>query len=302
MATRPTSFHSFTKLPQGLRDEIWRQCLPRRVVEIDMPDDSFILNEDFEFEFETLKVGGVPTPEFTGCHMQQTTMINNRPPIISRVCRESRNVALKTGAMLDITHMPWAHGGADLIDRIRKQWVHHGRHAVVHLHYNTRSDGLNGRVKAQGNLVSLLRNALVQGGTGSVSKDFLTTHHPDGWKETMDSLEEMRRVMVCRRVVCIHVDAEPAMQSGLFGRLGEERVVMVDALDEDRISRFRDLWNEHGSVPDVITDDFFCAARSGQEWQSDLDQILVSWLRDRWYEKTGWWVTELLPRGRTRHV
>lgn len=37
MATGPTAFHSFSKLPQELRDEIWRECLPRRVIEIDWP-------------------------------------------------------------------------------------------------------------------------------------------------------------------------------------------------------------------------------------------------------------------------
>lgn len=79
-----TTFHLFPWLPIELRFEIWRLCLPHRVCEKDLafyhisfdrPDDN------------------TPTP----CFLYQTTEVNGRPPVITRVCHESRAVALKTG-------------------------------------------------------------------------------------------------------------------------------------------------------------------------------------------------------------
>ncbi|THX93107.1 hypothetical protein D6D08_02221 [Aureobasidium pullulans] len=58
------NFHPFPRLPLELREEIWRLCLPYRVSEREDPND---------------------------CRS------NKRPPLLARVCRESRRVASATG-------------------------------------------------------------------------------------------------------------------------------------------------------------------------------------------------------------
>jgi len=72
-------FHCFSRLPVEVRLAIWREYLPNRVVEIDYLWDS----------------GGVFGPDAPPCKLQQTTGLNRRAPIISRVCRESRLVAFE---------------------------------------------------------------------------------------------------------------------------------------------------------------------------------------------------------------
>lgn len=258
MTTGPTSFHSFMKLPQELRDAIWRECLPRRVLEIDWPDDYFLLDVPTECDTDSEDEGPRSRlPKlFQDCRMRRTTMINAKPPIITRVCRESRDIALETGTMLEHRALPRGHNGADLDGRVRHQWFDRARD-VVHLHYNTEKDKYLGMLTARGNPIRLLRDAVPLGRIGPIGSGFLFHHDkPDG-RESRDILEGMKKVMVCLKVVCIHVDAEPAIQSGLFGRLGEERVIMVDVHDDERVDQSRDLWKEHGSAPDSITDDFF---------------------------------------------
>lgn len=215
-------------------------------------------------------------------------------------------MAFETGTLLEHRLMPRGHDGDDLDGRVRQQWFDRARDAVVHLHYNTQKDRFLGVTTARGNPIRILRDAVSVGVVGSISECFLFWHGREEERKGRDMLEGMKKAMVCLKVVCIHVDAEPAIQSGLFGRLGEERVVMVDALDDERVDQFRDLWEKHGSSPDSLTDDFFkrtAKSRAGTgspAVQDRLEKIRARWLRDRWYDNTGWWVTKLLRRGRTR--
>lgn len=309
MATGPTSFHSFSKLPQELRDEIWRECLPRMVIDIDWPDDCFTLGlpSKHDMDSEDGRPRSRPVPKvFDGCRMRQSTGANAKPPVISRVCRESRRVAFDTGALLEHKLTPRGQGGDDLDGRVRQQWVDRARDVVVHLHYNAQKDRSLGVTTARGNPIRILRDTVSMGAIGSISECFLFSNDRVEGRRSRDLLEGMKKVMVCLKVVCFHVDAEPAIESGLFGRLGEELVVMVDALDDQRVDQFRDLWEKHGSSPDSLTGDFFkryspYRTHNGRPAVQDrLEKIRARWLRDRWHDITGWWVTELLWSGRTR--
>lgn len=82
--TQSSAFHPFRKLPTELRLIIWRLCLPRRVHQLENPLDEFLFNVPRE---------DAPSP----CNLSSTTWINGRPPVITRVCRESRAVAFETG-------------------------------------------------------------------------------------------------------------------------------------------------------------------------------------------------------------
>ncbi|KAL1856306.1 hypothetical protein Daus18300_010791 [Diaporthe australafricana] len=112
-----TSFHLFPKLPQELRDAIWRECLPRRVIEIDYPTEEEALELDIEIEEDD---DGRPINRDLSCDMRKTSMINAKPPIMSLVCRESRRVAFETGALVEHPRDPKE---PYLHYRIRKRWV-----------------------------------------------------------------------------------------------------------------------------------------------------------------------------------
>jgi hypothetical protein len=76
LARGASHFHPFPRLPLELRRIVWGLCRPHRIVDLDY----------------TLS----PEDLLTACRgVQRTSTLNSKPPIISRVCRESREVALQ---------------------------------------------------------------------------------------------------------------------------------------------------------------------------------------------------------------
>lgn len=75
-------FHLFLELPYEIRAIIWELCLPHRVQEIEVP------RNDIRWPYES-------------CRQVSAYMANRRPPAISRVCRESRAVAMQSGQQYD---------------------------------------------------------------------------------------------------------------------------------------------------------------------------------------------------------
>ena len=74
-------FTLFPQLPLDLRRTIWQQCWPRRVMELDATH---------------------PVEVETYSELFRTSLLNMRPPVITRVCRESRDVAFEnTGVVKD---------------------------------------------------------------------------------------------------------------------------------------------------------------------------------------------------------
>jgi len=69
-------FHCFPLLPKELQLLIWANSLPRRIVELDVPDRGLLR---------------------TYCDVWSTSIENAKPPRISAVCRESRKVAFRHG-------------------------------------------------------------------------------------------------------------------------------------------------------------------------------------------------------------
>lgn len=67
-STMPQTFTLFPKLPPELRRIIWEFCLPSRVFEV---------HDLYKYDH---------------CQLEATSRINTRPPIITRVCVESRLV------------------------------------------------------------------------------------------------------------------------------------------------------------------------------------------------------------------
>ncbi len=72
--TTHNSFDYFPLLPAELRVIIWELCLPRRIVDFNMPTERW------------------STPL-----LDDAIFLNSRPPLTTRVCRESREIAFKNG-------------------------------------------------------------------------------------------------------------------------------------------------------------------------------------------------------------
>lgn len=269
------TFYLFPRLPRELRDAVWRECLPHRVAEIDIPlglvslgvwlpgRDADVWDEDGR------TVHG--DQEGRGCYMEQTTRINSAPPVITRVCRESRMVAFETGRLL--RHDPGRHGmqlrrrvggqrrrrggGPDIDPFVDQHWLDPARD-VVHLHYPKYLEPGMG-VRVEGNPLALLyQRKSLYGVPASLTYGSIYDRHIHlGWLGSMEMLEDLQEISVCLKTVCIHIGEGPAIHSGLFGALGEERVVLVDALDHERISKYRALWETHRVTRDPLTEDFF---------------------------------------------
>lgn len=297
-------FHLFPWLPKELRDAIWRQCLPHRVVEVDiplgyiamgvwlLPDRDRDANE--AIEFWNRKVRHVDK-KGRGCYMESTTRINSAPPIITRVCYESRMVAFKTGRLLKHEHKQ-LRDEPDITPHVDYQWFDPARDAV-HLHYTMHV--LPHRVRVQGNPIRLLHErAAAQGVQASLTYSHMvcSNHQGTEWSRSMALIKDLGEISVCLKNVCIHIDEAPAVHSGLFGTLGEERVLLVDALDHERINKFRTLWMAHRSCRDPLTEAFFeqyvddesAIIREGGSQatvQEAIGGIQLEWLLCRWEQE-----------------
>ncbi|ORY63527.1 uncharacterized protein BCR38DRAFT_525065 [Pseudomassariella vexata] len=80
---------------------------------------------------------------------------------------------------------------------------------------------------------------------------------------------------------------QEAIESGLFGRLGEERIVLVDAADSERKRKFQNFSEVHGSGQDRQTAHFFQVYGKAESWVHDnMDELRIRWFMHMW-RKTG---------------
>ncbi|KAJ4385609.1 hypothetical protein N0V93_010038 [Gnomoniopsis smithogilvyi] len=321
---KPQVSHYFPRLPQELRDNIWRECLPWRIVEIDDYLARYSLNGPLDDDSDHDHQAQPPT----ACFMRSTSKLNASPPIITRVCRESRRVALRTGGFMDRpfpTGPP--HGWKS---RKMRNWFDKERD-IVHVHWNALINRLWGAHPASEHLVHFESNLSAARAGCSINQTLLSpSGHSTPWMRHRAVLERIGRVAVCFETVCIHAPEGAAIASGLFGMLGEERIILVDALDYDRLGKLWALWDAHREEhPDPLTFDFFseCYAQAaGSEAQRRRTQtihdavecIQKRWVLDNWDEQDelpGWserqhvwlatpdWVStrDYIKKGRQRH-
>lgn len=229
-------FHPFPRLPLELREEIWRLCLPYRVYEIDHPCESIV------YRVDTLEEDNIP------CRLYPTSKSNLRPPLITRVCRESRRVACATGIW--VSSLEWR--GAGSFDRTREpreadwktgnvidrgHWEDTLRDSAC-LNWTPTYDVDWGPVNPEGHpLTSLAQEAKRLNGTASFMLDAMRDswgRHPEGTsitqrEQNLAALKLLPEWMVVMKVVVIHLDIGRAADSGLFGLLGDEIIQVVDA-------------------------------------------------------------------------
>jgi hypothetical protein len=265
-----TQFTCFPRLPAELRLAIWKLCLPQRVIELDSPNNL-----------------GFDTP----CELQHTSHLNLRPPVITHVCHEARQVALENGrAVADDTdanndgRLPfWSDSNA-----LGHTWWNPGN-AVVHLNWF-----LPSKYHTRPPLPFFLRKAAQAGGGASIVSNLVHDFDDDIEKvrpseEVLCLLEKGRKsYMVCLKMISLHVTDEEAARSGLFGRLVEERVQLVDPFDEETIRKFHNLWS-HGPPEDAAPAEFFDLALSKKErfhdrikqWGDNVEKV---WVATKWLQ------------------
>jgi hypothetical protein len=109
-------------------------------------------------------------------------------------------------------------------------------------------------------------------------------YYPDfdfEWKgENFERIETLKTCSVVIQMVPLHVGRSAALESGLFGRLGEERIVLVSPADKCALQNFHRLWLS--GPPDLEPEKFFKAAVEAQQFQKAVE---------RWqYKSRAYWL------------
>lgn len=218
------TFHLFPKLPAELRLEIWRLCLPQRVCEKDQAFPYIVFNEPDD---------DAPVP----CLLYQTTEVNGRPPVISRICRESRDVALQTGSFYQFNSKRPSEAEWWSYTTIHSAWFDSTRDSM-HLNWEP---NYKGEFDDRGSAIqSLAWDASQAGGRGSIHIGYFNSPYILE-KDLEDVLKKLPTWTVVMRVFIIHTDFSTGADTGLFGLLGDSRVQLIDIFDEARINALYDL-------------------------------------------------------------
>lgn len=224
-STHDEAFHYFSQLPAELRFAIWRECLPHRVVEIDYAVD--------DYAYLCL----IPPP----CNLQLTSNINRQPPVISRVCRESRRVAFESGYQLvKESPPPEARWNSSLL--ITKPWIDPSRD-TIHLNWTPCYEADGSLIWGGGSALDYLAWSSRRARAGSFMFDYLDNTVDGGvdMEERIGAIQQLRNGVVVMQIVVVHTTFEAAADTGLFGLLGDACIQLVDVSDEARLNAFYDF-------------------------------------------------------------
>jgi hypothetical protein len=215
------------------------------------------------------------------CKARHTARINRRPPVISRVCRESRAVALEHVDLRSGKAPPVPQGYDFGTFMGPVDWVDKQRD-VLHLNYDEAYDAEF--LEGDGVFEFLLGQAAAKARDASLTDDFYCQliHNP----VHMYTIRN-KRLLVSLGVVAVHAPLQPALESGLFGLLGDARVVLVDADDTERMELYRSFWEKHGLPSDIdphppVFFNRFC--RQGiKVWvRGNTEDLRFNWLVHQW--------------------
>ncbi|KAH8812359.1 hypothetical protein F5884DRAFT_785183 [Xylogone sp. PMI_703] len=262
----PATFTLFSKLPPELRYAIWKYCLPSRVVELDSPRDDAVRRP---------------------CDHDHSSRLNTQCPIITKVCHESRMVAFDNGDMLGRGGDPRDKGRLP-VGFLGDRWfnpttdvIHINWDGIVHLMNNDTFNPMR----------HFLWNATKSCAPASIMADLvgggLVDNYSCAWNNpAFDLLKGGKEYTVTLQMIDLHVTLDQAIDSELFGRLGEERVKLVDADDEETILKYHELW---GAGPYMKYDPtaFVEIAVSPRMLHKKIktwnEALETKWLRNQWY-------------------
>ncbi|KAI4725715.1 hypothetical protein E4T49_06544 [Aureobasidium sp. EXF-10728] len=218
------TFSPFPRLPTELREEIWRYCLPHRVNEIDDPVDWAVF-------------GSFGLEDKAPCTLKSTSISNGRPPLLTRVCHESRRIAFESGSIVSVPESPEEESPCQLHEddwdaqtrMDRDHWQDSSRNSA-HLHW-TACYSAALYYSAEGNpLESLVRESKRLNGSASLMLLYINDAMRRYSKQRdLAALKLLPKWLVVTRVIVIHLDSAQAARTGLFGLLGDAPVQVVDA-------------------------------------------------------------------------
>lgn len=270
MAVPAVEFHRFPELPAELREEIWLYCLPQRVLELTALVDSLIF----------WRTGKPWSDNKWPCELFHTSRMNQIPPLISRVCHESRSLCFKTGS---IQRDPSEHTddrppeaqwiglneGTKWLDRSRDS-AHLGwtsAYEAQHL-YTDDLNPLDYLAWESSHLPhggSLMINALDEyygrrdpwaspaASRPRPTPSTLNSHK----KQDLAALQKITPISIVMRVVVVHTDSTTAGKTGLFGLMADARIQIVDIADADRLNALFELAELYErSAPAIFPQDF----------------------------------------------
>jgi len=281
------SFPQFLQLPPEIRIQIWELCLPRRVLDIDLPDvyatdPAHFSNEDDYDIFQLMC-------QFRHCHVKR----NVEPPILLRVCQETRDIVLRNGHYID----------SPSYDRcIPRLWVQPKRD-VLNLNWDSRYD-MDGQDSPIWNgtythspvpVTFACADAL---GVPSIVShllvgDFSWPHpdvnvYPSEWQAPADMQLLASRsspMLISVSTIVLHMNKKSATASGLFGLLGDETVQSVDFYDSGRLRAYYRSWADNCTKTDAWAKNLFkvllCDSLKHyflEEWLQNLDFIFIGTL------------------------
>lgn len=260
-------FPLFPHLPLELRRMIWKECLPKtRVFDIMLPC--------LVYENSHCQGNGWASRE------------SWKPPVITRVCRESRAVAHETGRVVFKDEDPnvpeyiesmWSDASTDIV----AQYWSPGLEDVMFwalenpdmylFHYASR---YRGTMISETRLSSALRSS----GDGDDSCD---------WK-ILGQLPKECYVCLDDSVM-IHLSRKEMLLSGLFGHIGEEYIQLVDPTDTTTLKKYHQLaLTSSQQLPETLT--FFEQLHTStfqhkiHNWTRD---IMTRWLYREWLNDKG---------------
>lgn len=279
MSASEVVFVRFADFPTEIRLAIWRHCLPHRVVELDYQPDDIIWDEG-------------PDDEAPPCSANGMIQLRNKaPPLITRVCRESRQVAFETARQLPgfpdprdpentqefanymVTH-PWLDTARDAI--------HINWDPTADIEWQTYDWGDPVRCVMSYAAQTRARRASIRLGLLRAMKSRDTSHDHYRWtrSELADLMRSESRAqllswsVVVRPPIVVHA-AGTADYGSLFGLLGDAPVQLVDIDDERRIDMFLGLGITSGITisPGIEPGQL---ARAKQELQDVVDALFGS--------------------------
>ena len=255
-------FPLFLNLPYDLRLQVWETCLPVRIVEFDPPAAS-------------------PLRDESACTLATTSRLNTQPPVVSRICRESRRVFISQYRVLALD---LENHDATVLDR----WsgLHPDERFIrasadtINLDKDACSAGER-RILGDG----LRKLASLAPGVPRISLAAWVVYPVDEDQAALSAMcrglsfassaaiRGVKDYLVVLADVTMHIPSMEDDACGLFGLLGEEPVKAVEATDTGRIADYHRLWEESGSPEDSEAAAFFGEA-------SDPARFL---------EKVEWW-------------
>jgi hypothetical protein len=98
----------------------------------------------------------------------------------------------------------------------------------------------------------------------------------------LDMLESRKEYLVTLKMINLHLRVEDTLASGLFGRLGEERIVLVPTDDEDTLRKYQKLWFSRSSAdlePGIFFEELWDSATlvdKARKWKHESE---LYWMR-----------------------